>query len=159
MLPLGVFELPSLVIFIFELSNFFELMLFLNFQDGLVNRLVKEHIQDRLDLDIIIEKIVILDLGYLVYSRLFRNILWSWRFRLENVSLQFHFCLICLSFTLFCQKVGQVYLNPSRRAWSQVIWRGGVFGLFKFHQLRFNHFNFLSFTLFLYTLVFLLLRS
>ena len=148
MLPVSVFELPPLVVFIFELSNFFKFMLLLHFKDSLVDRLVKQHIQDRLDLDIIIEEIIVFNLGYLVYSRLFRNIFWSWRFRLENVSLQFHFCLICFGFALFSQKVGQVYLDSSRRTWSQVIWRGRIFGLFKFHQLRFNHLNFLLLSLF-----------
>ena len=132
-------------------------MLLLHFKDSLVDGLVKQHIQDRLDLDIIIEEIIVFNLGYLVYSRLFRNIFWSWRFRLENVSLQFHFCLICFGFALFSQKVGQVYLDSSRRTWSQVIWRGRIFGLFKFHQLRFDHFNFLLLSL-LFDSLLLLLR-
>lgn len=157
-LPIGVLKLPPLVIFIFELSNFFKLMLLLHFQDCLVYRLVKQDVQDRLDLDIIVEEVIVLDLRYLVDSRLFRNVFRSWRFRLENVSLQFHFCLIGFSLTLFSQKVGQVYLDPSWRPWSQIIRRCGVFGLFKFHQLRFYHLDFLLLSLLFDSLLLLLGR-
>jgi hypothetical protein len=97
-------------------------------------------------------------LSDLVYSRLFRDVLWSWRFRLENVSLQFHFCLICLGFTLFSQEVGQVYLNPRRRAWSQIVRRRSVLGLLEFHELRFDHLNFLLLSFFFDSLVLLLRR-
>ena len=65
----------------------------------------------------------------------------------ENVSLQFHFCFIWFGFALLSQKVGQVDLDSGRRSWSQIIRGGGIFGLFKFHQLRFDHLNFLLLSL------------
>ena len=135
------------MVFIFELSYLFKFMLFLHLEHSLVDRLVQQHIQDRLDLNIIIEEIVVFNLGYLVDSRLFWDVFWSWRFRLENVSLQFHFCFIWFGFALLSQKVGQVDLDPGRRSWSQIIRGGGIFGLFKFHQLRFDHLNFLLLSL------------
>ena len=40
-------------------------------------------------------------LGDFVNSCFLRDILGSWWLRLENISLQFHFCFIWLNFTLF----------------------------------------------------------
>ena len=102
---------------------------------------------------------MILNLSDLINTSLFRDIFWSWWFRLEDIRLQFHFCLVWFRLTLFRQKVCQIDLNSRWGSWSQIIWRSGIFRFLELHELRFNHFNLLPFTFFLDSLVFLLLRS
>ena len=104
-LPICIFNLSSFMIFIFELSNFFKFMLLFNFQDTLLYRLIQKNIKDWLYLNIIIKQIIVFNLGNFIDTSLFRNVFWSWGFRLENICLQFHFCLICFSFTLLCKEV------------------------------------------------------
>jgi hypothetical protein len=105
-LPLTIFNLSSLVVFILEFTNFVKLLLLLDFQGSLVNRLGKKNIQNRLDFLVIIEEVVVLNLSDFIYSSLLWDVWRSWGFRLELVSLQFHFCLSWLCLSLLGQEVG-----------------------------------------------------
>jgi hypothetical protein len=53
-----------------------------------------------LHLYVVVEEVVVLDLRDLINTRLLGHVFWRGRFRLERVSLQFHFCLIWLYFAL-----------------------------------------------------------
>lgn len=156
--PLSFFSLAPLMITEFVFPDLFELMLLLNLQSCLLNRLVKENVQNGLDLDVVIEQVIVFNLSDLVDASLLWHVLWSWRFRLESVGLQFHFCLIWLYFSLFRKEVGQIDLDPSWWSRPQVIWTGCIFRLLEFHQLRFDHFDFLFLSLFLDAHLFLLGR-
>ena len=158
-LPFTIFDLSAFVVFILKFSNLFKLLLFFNFKSCLINRLWEKDIQNRLDFFVIVEKVVVFDLCDLVNTCFLWDIWWSWGFRLELVSLQFHFCLVWLRFALFRKEVGQVNFNPSWGPRSQVIWRGSIFRFLEFHELAFDHFNLLPFSLFFDSLVLLLLRS
>lgn len=102
---------------------------------------------------------MILNLSDLINTSLFRDIFWSWWFRLEHVSLQFHFCFIRFCLTLLSQEVCEINFDPSWRSRPQIIWRSSVFRFLELHELRFDHFNLLALSLFFDSLVFLLLRS
>lgn len=143
LLPVAIFNLTAFVIFEFEFSNLFKLMFFLDFQGSLLNRLHKQHIQDWLNFYIIVEKIMVLNLCDLVDTSLLGNIFWSWWFRLENISLQFHFCLVRFDLALLGKEVSEINFNSCWGTWSQIIRTGSILRLFEFHQLRFNHFDLL----------------
>jgi hypothetical protein len=147
------------MIFIFELSDLFELMFFFNLKDGLLASLIEQDIKNGLNLNIVIKQIVVFNLRYLIDTCFLRDIFWSWRFRLENISLQFHFCFIWLNLALFSQEVSEVYLYTGRRPGSQVVGTSGVFRLFEFHELGLDHFDFLLFSFFFNALLFLLRGS
>lgn len=126
LLPIRILELPPLVVFVFELTNFFKFVFFLYLKSSLFNRLVEQHIENWLDLHIIVKKVIVLNLSDLVNSCFLRDVFWGWWFRLENICLQFHFCFIRLSLPLFSQEVGEINLDPSRWAWSQVVGAGCI---------------------------------
>ena len=75
-------------------------MLFLDFESRLLDGLAKQHVEYGLHLDVVVKEVVVLDLRDLINTRLLGHVFWRGRFRLERVSLQFHFCLIWLYFTL-----------------------------------------------------------
>jgi len=149
LLPLGLLSLPPFVIALLVLPDLVQLVLFLDFESSLLDGLTKQNVQYRLYFDVVVKEVVVLDLSDLVDASLLGYVFWSWRFRLEHVSLQFHFCFVWLHFALLCQEIRKIDLNPCWWTWSQVIRTGCIFGFFEFHQLRLDHFNFLFLTLFL----------
>jgi len=100
-LPFLVIISLSLVILIFELTNLFNFMLFLNFKNSLVDTLAQENIQDWLNFFIVVEEIVIFNLCDFIDTCLLWNVFWSWWFWLEIISLQFHFCFCRFGLSLF----------------------------------------------------------
>ena len=158
LLPVGVLQLPPLMVLVFELPDLLELVLFLHLEDSLLARLVEEDIQDWLHLYVVVEEVMVLYLGDLVDSSLLRDVLWSWWFRLENIRLQFHFCFIWLRFALLGQEVGEVDLDPCWGSRPQVIGTGGVLGFLELHQLGLNHLNLFLLPHFFDALLFLLGR-
>lgn len=100
-LPFLVIISLSLMILIFELSNLFNFMLLFNFKNSLINTFAEKNIENWLNLLIIVKEIIIFNLSDLIDTSFLWNVLRSWWFWLEIVSLQFHFCLSWLRFTLF----------------------------------------------------------
>jgi hypothetical protein len=145
--PLCLFGLAPLMITELVLPDLLELMLFFNLQGSLLDGLVEQDIENGLDLDIVIEQVIVFNLSDLVDAGLLGHVLWSRRFRLESVCLQFHFCFIWLYFALFRQEICKIDLDSCWRTWSQVVWTRRVLRLFEFHQLRFDHLNFLLLSL------------
>ena len=131
-------------------------MLFFNLEGSLFNRLVEQHIKNWLDLNIIIKKVIILNLSNLINSSFLRDVFWRWWFRLENICLQFHFCFIRFRLALFSQEVCEINLDPCRWAWSQVVGTGCILGFLEFHQLGFYHLDLLPFSFFFDALLFFL---
>ena len=159
LLPVAIFNLTAFMVVILELPDLLELLLFLYLKSSLVDALGQENIKNWLNFFIIVEKIVILNLGDFVNSSLLWNILRFKRFRLENISLQFHFCLFWLLLALLGQEIGEVDIDTSWRTWSQVVWTSGVLGLLELEQLRLNHLNLLLLSFFFDPLIFLHGRS
>ena len=60
-------------------------MLLLDFEDGLLDGLVQKQVQDRLHFVVVVEQVVVFDLGDFVDACLFRDELWSRWFRLEDI--------------------------------------------------------------------------
>ena len=149
LLPLGLLSLPPFVIALLVLPDLVQLVLFLDFESCLLDGLTEQNVQDWLHFDVVVEEVVVLDLSDLVDACLLGHVFWSRRFRLEDVSLQFHFCFIWLHFALLSQEIREIDLNPCWWTRSQVVRTGCIFGFFEFHQLRLDHFNFLFLTLFL----------
>lgn len=102
---------------------------------------------------IIVEKIMVLNLCDLVDTSLLGYIFWSLWFRLENISLQFHFCLIRFDLSLLGKEVGEINFNSGWGTWSQIIRACGILRLLEFHQLRFDHFNLLPLPFFFNSLL------
>ena len=133
LLPVGILKLSSLVILIFELTNFFKLVFFFNLWSRLFNCLIEQNVKDWLHLNVVVEQVIIFDLSDLINSCFLRDIFWCWGFRLENICLQFHFCFIRFSLALFGQEISEIHLYSCRWTWSQVVWTGSVLRLLEFH--------------------------
>lgn len=146
--PLCLFSLAPLMITELVFPDLIELMLFFDLQGSLLDGLVEQDIENGLDLDIVIEQVIVFNLSDLVDACLLGHVLWSRRFRLESVCLQFHFCFVWLDFPLLGQEIGQIDLDPCWWAWPQVVRTRCILRLFEFHQLRFDHLNFLLLSLF-----------
>jgi len=101
LLPVGVFELATFCVLIFKFPNFFHLVLLFDFLRGLLNRLVEQHVEDWLHLDVVVKEVVVFDLGDLVNAGLLGDVFRSRWFRLENVSLNFNFRFVRLGIALF----------------------------------------------------------
>lgn len=147
------------MIFVFELTNFFKFVLFFNLQSSLLNSLVKQDIQNWLHLNIIVEQVIIFNLSDFINSCFLRDIFWCWGFRLENIGLQFHFCFIRFSLALFSQEISEVYLDPCRWAWSQVVRTSRILGFLELHELRLDHLDLLPLSFFFDALLLLLRGS
>lgn len=158
LLPISVLQLPSLVVLIFELPDLLKLVLLLDLKDSLLHGLVEQHVEDWLHFHIVIEQVVVFDLGDFVDAGLLGDVLGSWWFRLENIRLQFHFCFIWLSFALLGQEVREVNLDPCWWSRPQVIGTSSVFGFLELHELRFDHLDLLLLPHFFDALLFLLGR-
>jgi len=158
-LPLAVLELATFMVLVLELTNFFELLLLFDLESSLIDGLGQEDVENRLDLIVVVEQVVVLDLGDLVDSSLLWDVRRSGRFRLKLICLQFHFCFIRLCLALLSQEIGEIDLNACRRTWAKVIRTGGVLGLLELEQLRLDHLDLLFLALFLDALLFLLCRS
>ena len=156
LLPIAVFDLTAFVIFVLELPNLVEFLLFLHLQGGLVDALAQQHVQDWLHLLVVVEQIIVLDLGDLIDTSLLWHILWSRWSWLENVSLQFHFCLCWLFLALLSQKVGEVDINSCRWSWAQVVGTCCILRLLKLEQLCFDHLDLFLLALLFDALLFLL---
>ena len=76
-------------------------MLLFDFLRGLLNRLVEQHVEDWLHLDVVVKEVIVFDLGDLVNAGLLGDVFRSRWFRLENVSLNFNFRLVRLGIALF----------------------------------------------------------
>lgn len=87
LLPVFVVGIRSFLVFCFELSDLFELSLLLYFEDCLLYRLRKKNVENGLDFLVVVEEVIVSNLSDFVDSSLLWNVLWSWRFRKENVSL------------------------------------------------------------------------
>ena len=105
---------------------------------------------------IIIKEVVVFDLGDLVDTRFFRNILGRRWFLLESISLASDFDLSGLLATLFSQEIGEINFDSGRWPGSQVIWAGFGLLFLKFNELLLDHFDLLLFTLHLNALLFFL---
>lgn len=147
--PVPVLGFSPLLVLILEFFNFLKFKFIFYFQASLVDALAEKNVQDWLYLDIVVKEIIVLNLGDLVDTRLLWDILWRFRFLLEFVCLQFHFCFLWLLLALLCQKVSEVDINAGRWSWSQVIWACRILRLLELHQLGFDHLYLLSLTLFL----------
>ena len=101
LLPVSIFELATFCILIFELSNFFHLMLLFDFLRGLLYRFIEQYVKNGLHLNVVVKEIIVLDLSDLVNAGLLGDVFWSRWFRLENVSLNLNFRFIGLGLTLF----------------------------------------------------------
>lgn len=121
LLPLGVLDLAALVVVVLELFDLFMFKLFFDFKTSLVDGLAEQHVEDGLDFFVVVEEIVVFDLSDFVDARLLGNILWTGRFRLENIGLQFHICFVRLGLALLGQEVGEVHLDARWRPGSQVV--------------------------------------
>ena len=132
LLPVFVVGILSLLVFCFELSNLLKLSLLFDFEDSLLYRLRKEHIENRLDLLVVMEEVVVSNLSDFVDSCLLRDVLWSWRFRKENVSLSFDSRLLGRLSALLCEEVGQIDFNPGWCSRTQIIGGGLLLLLFEF---------------------------
>ena len=132
LLPVLVVGILSLLVLCFELSDLLELSLLLYFEDGLLYRLRKKHIENWLDLLVVVEEIVVSNLSNLVDSGLLRDIFWSWRFRKENVGLSLNRRLFGRLSALLGEEVGQVDFNPGGCSRTQVIGGGLLLLLFEF---------------------------
>ena len=146
------------MVLILKLPNVLELVLLFHLESSLLNRFIKQNVQNWLDFNVIVEKVVVFNLSDFVDTCLLWNVFWSRWFRLEYICLQFHFCLIRFCFALFSQEIFQIYLNARRRPRSQIIWTCGILRLLELHQLRFNHFDLFLFTFFLNPLLLFLRR-
>jgi hypothetical protein len=102
---------------------------------------------------------MVFNLSDFVDPSFFRDVLWSWRFRLENIGLQFHFCNIRTRLSLFSQEVSEVDVYTSRRSGSQIIRRNRIFAFFEFEQLLLYHLDLFALSLFFNALLFSLSRS
>lgn len=131
------------MVFVFELTNFFKLMLLFNLKSCLLDCFVKQDIENWLYFYIIFKQIIIFNLSNLVNSCFLRDVFWSLGFRLENIGLQFHFCFIRFGLALLSQKVCEIHLDPCRWAWSQVIGTGCILRFLEFHELGFDHLDLL----------------
>ena len=100
LLPVFVVGILSLLVFCFELSNLLKLSLLFDFEDSLLYRLRKEHIENRLDFLVVMEEVVVSNLSDLVDSCLLWDVLWCRWFWLEIIGLQFHFCLLRFGLSL-----------------------------------------------------------
>ena len=82
------------------LPDLVQLVLFLDFERRLLDGLAKQHVEYGLHLYVVVKEVVVLDLRDLINTRLLGHVFWRGRFRLERVSLQFHFCLVWLYLAL-----------------------------------------------------------
>ena len=148
LLPFGVLKLASLVVLVLELPNLFKLILLFDLKACLLDRFVEEDVEDRLYFYVVLEQVVVFDLGDLVDTGFLWDVLWSGGLRLEYISLQFHFSLLGFGTSLLSQEVSKVDFDAGRWTWSKIIWRCGIFRLFEFYQLRFDHLDLFLFPLF-----------
>ena len=132
LLPVLVVGILSLLVFCFELSDLLKLSLLLDFEDSLLYRLRKEHIENWLDFLVVMEEVVVSNLSDFVNSSLLWDVLWSWRFRKENVSLSLNRRLFGRLSALLCEEVGQIDFNPGWCSRTQVIGGGLLLLLFEF---------------------------
>ena len=93
----------ALFIFTFEFANLVKLCFLLDFHQGLFHGLGKEHIQNWLNLALVVEKVVIAYLGDLINTSLFGNVLRGSGPGLEGVGLAFDFHFLCLCTALLCE--------------------------------------------------------
>ena len=121
LVPLGVGVLLTFLVLLFELANFLELSLFFNLQNGLLNRLGEQNVQNGLHLTIILKEVVVANLGLLVDASLLGHILGRWRFRHEFICLSLHVVLLGDIAALLCQEVSQVDLDARWGSRTQII--------------------------------------
>jgi hypothetical protein len=134
----------TLLVVSLELADFLEFGFFLHFEEGLFDRLSQQDVEDGLDFAVVIEEIVVLDLGDLIDTCFLGDILGRLRTGNEHVSLHFAFNLSRLCSALLSQEVCQVDINAGRGARSEVI-RGWLMLLtFVGQKLGLDHLNFLS---------------
>jgi len=137
----------AFLVFTFEFTNLVEFCLFLDLHQGLLYRLGKEHIENRLHLALVVKKVVIAYLSDFIYAGLFGHIFWRCWSGLENVSLAFHIRLLWLCAALLGQIISQIDLNAGWGARTQVVRRGLYFLLLKLDQLGLDHLDFFLFLL------------
>lgn len=109
------------MVVVLELFDVFVLELLLDLETSLINGLAEQDVEDRLDLLVVVEEVVVFDLSDFVDARLLWDVLGTGRFRLENIGLQFHICLIRLGLALLGKEVSEVHLNSCRWSRSQVV--------------------------------------
>ena len=93
----------ALFIFTFEFANLVKLCFLLDFHQGLFHGLGKEHIQNWLNLALVVEKVVIAYLGDFINTSLLGNVLGGSGSGLEGVGLTFDFHFLCLCTALLCE--------------------------------------------------------
>ena len=156
LVPLSMIVLLSLLVLLFELSDFLQLSLLFNLQDGLLNRFSQQHVQDWLDLTVVLKQVVVADLCRLVNACLLGHILWRRRFRQELIGLCLHVTFFRGSPSLLGQEVCEINFDAGRGPWPQIVWLRLGLGLLEFEQLLFYHFDLLFLALHLNALLLLL---
>jgi len=159
LLPVGPLGISPLVPLTLVLVDFFQLGLLLNLEDGLLHSLGEEHVEDGLDLSIVVEEVVVLDLGYFIYACLFGHVGRSRRFLYELVCLNFNIGLLGSVVVLLGQEVGEVDFYPGRSAGPQIIGRRLFLGGFEENKLLSDHLDLLLLTLLLDAQLFFLRRG
>jgi hypothetical protein len=111
----------TLLVFLFVLSDLIEFGLFFDFEQGLLDSLGQEHVQDGLNFTVVIKEVVIFDLSHLVNTGFLWHILWRFGSWQEHIGLAFNVLIFGLCTALFGQKVAEIHLNACRWARDQVI--------------------------------------
>ena len=78
---------------------------------------------------------------------------------MEFICLRLNVCFFRRRSSLLSQEIGEVNLDTSGWAWSQIVWLRLRFRFLEFEQLLFNHFHLLFLALHLDALLFLLSRG
>jgi hypothetical protein len=149
----------SLFVVGFEFADFVEFGLLFDFEEGLFNSLSQEHVKDGLHFAVVVEKIVILDLGEFIDTGFLRDILGGFRSWHKNVGLALDVAFLGLIAALFGEEVGEVNLNASGWAGDQIVRGRLVLLAFVSEELGFNHFDLLALLFFLYSHFILLLSG
>ena len=158
LLPLVLIVLLALLVFLLELSDFLQLGLFFDLENGLLHGFRQQDVEDGLNLTIVLKQVIIANLGHLVNARLLGHVFRAWRFRKEFICLDLDVVLLGLLTSLLGEEVGEVDLDARGRPRAQIVGLGLGFGFLEFEQLLFDHFDLLFLTLHLDTLLFLLRR-
>lgn len=100
-----------------------------------------------MDLPIVLEEIIVLNLGDFVNACLLRDVLGSRRLGLEVVCLNLDLVLLGALFSLLGEEVSQVDLDARGGAGAQVVGRGLVLALLELDQLGLDHLHLLDLAL------------
>jgi hypothetical protein len=102
-------------------ADIIKLGLFFDLKESLLDCLGQKYVEDGLHFTIVVEKVIVLNLGDFVYSGLFGYVRWSGRSRHEFISLNSDILLLRLRFPLLCQEISEVYFYLGRRPRSKIV--------------------------------------